>query len=79
MLPPTALAAFAFLLSFPLFDLPLAVNAGLVTSLSKKSDDSFWNQGSKLGLAWPDGNAPYLKNLKGINKYVLLSSVPDTR
>lgn len=26
----------------------------------------FFKSGSKLGLAWPDGNAGYLKNLKGI-------------
>jgi len=37
-------------------------------SNSSNSVDAFWHSGSKLGVAWADGGASYLSNLKGINK-----------
>jgi hypothetical protein len=75
MLQLAAQSASAFLLSLTLLS-PLALVNALpypngTIHISEDSSSSFWNQGSKLGAAWPDGDASYLSNLRGINKYVL--------
>jgi len=60
--------------------LPLLANAHPTPSnnVSTRSVDAFWAQGSKLGLAWADGDASYLSNLEGVNKmYTWSESCPD--
>jgi len=87
MLSPAARAASSFLLSFTLLTPSFTLLAeaiphlGTTAALEERSSDnidSFWYQGSKLGLAWPDGDASYLNKLKGVNKmYTWTESCPD--
>lgn len=82
----SARAISTFFASLALFSPSITLLANAVprpegSSLSRRDDsnnDAFWYQGSKLGACWPDGDAPYLKNLKGINKmYTWSETCPD--